>query len=92
MYLNKAGREGGDVTVSTDVLAVEGQAVVDHSHDEPREEDVQGSFPHFRRLNKHDQLLEDLVHLLLLGLGFVRMFNFFLLLKFSKIFFPNSSE
>ena len=66
---NESGCEGGDVAVATDVLAVERESVVHHGHDQPREEDVDGSLPHLRGLNQHDQLLEDFVNLLLLGLG-----------------------
>lgn len=70
---NKSGRKGGDISVSADVLAVERETVVDHGHDQPREEDVEGSLPHLRGLDQHDQLLEDLVDLLLLRLRKVGM-------------------
>jgi hypothetical protein len=86
LNLHKTGSEGSDVAVAADVLAVEGEAVVDHGDDEPREEDVEGALPHFRRLDQHDQLLEHLVQLLLLRLGQVRVAVYLFFLRFVKKF------
>ncbi len=49
--LGEAGHKVGDVDVGANVLGVEGEAVVDHRHHQPREVDVQCTTPHLRGLN-----------------------------------------
>ena len=44
----KSGNETGNVSVSAQVLGVKGEPIVNHGHDQPGIEHVQGSFPHFR--------------------------------------------
>ena len=76
--LHKPGNERVDVSVSAQILGVEGQAVVDHGHHQPRVEDVQGPFSHFGGLHQDDELLEGLVDLVLVALFYDFGLFFFL--------------